>query len=104
MSDDRKIIRDHSDMKGTLLSLENAIENLGSRMENAASVFKDSLEIYSLAFEQAIKAHENAAKHTKNSIPFRLVVLLCVIIVIAFTHDTLLQRGDFGKLLEWLIH
>lgn len=90
-------------IRGSLTQLENTMLALSNNVSALTRAIENSTTSTEKTIRYVIEANNESAKHLKESIPMRMVLIICSIIVISFVGGGVLKELiDSHVLLKWL--
>lgn len=79
-------------IRGSVSRLDETINRLSNSVDNLATTFKNSVDLEERTIKYVMDANEKTVNHVKNSLPLRVVLILCSIIVVAFAGGGVLKE------------
>ena len=79
-------------IRGSVSKLEFSIEKLASSVEGLATSVNNSTLSTERTIKYVMESNDKTVAHVKNSLPLRVVLILCGIIVLAFVGGGVLKE------------
>jgi predicted nuclease with TOPRIM domain len=79
-------------IRGSVSRLDQTIDRLSISVDNLSTTFKNSTDLNERTIKYVMDANEKTVNHVKNSLPLRVVLILCSIIVVAFAGGGILKE------------